>query len=157
MRWFQEASELIGSVALFVVMAVIFSSVIARQIFGFVIPDAFDFSRMFLGILVFWGIAGAVACQSLITADFLHQALGPRGQRILTAIGSLTTFVVLAILAWRLSLSVLDAYGNGIRTQDVGVPLWYFYGPATLAFLAALLFALRNIVLAFTNQSGEIE
>ena len=152
MRRLQEISELIGAIALFIVMALIFLAVIARQVFGVIIPDAFDFSRMFLGILVFWGIAGAVAWRSLITADFLYQALGRNGRRILDVTGSLLTFVVLAILCWRLWLSVVDAYGNGIRTQDIGVPLWYFYSAAALALFSALLFSARNCYLALIGR-----
>lgn len=157
MRQLRDISELIGAIALFVVMALIFSAVIARQIFGVIIPDAFDFSRMFLGVLVFWGIASAVAWRSLITADFLYQALGPAGRRVLDLLGSLTTFAILSLLCWRLWLAVVDAYGNGIRTQDIGVPLWPFYGAAALAFFAALIFAARNAYLALTGHLEDAE
>ncbi len=155
MRRLRDIAELIGSVALFVVMTVIFCAVIARQAFGIIIPDAFDFSRMFLGILVFWGIAGAVAWRSLITADFLYQALGDRGRRMLDLAGSVATFAVLALLCWRLWVQVVDAYGNGIRTQDIGVPLWYFYAAASAAFFVALLFAARNAWLALSGRRDD--
>ncbi|MBV7392646.1 TRAP transporter small permease [Mameliella sediminis] len=152
MQRLQDISETIGAVALFIVMAVIFCSVIARQVFGFIIPDAFDLSRMFLGVLVTWGIAGAVAWRSLITADFLYQALGQTGRRILDLAGSACTLVILALLSWRMVLTVIDAQGNGIRTQDTGIPLWYFYAACALALLVAAGFALRNTWLALVGE-----
>ncbi len=150
-----QFSETIGAVALFATMAVIFASVIARYFFQFIIPDAFDFSRMLLGIVIFWGIAAAVAHRSLITADFVYQAVGRTGRRVLDTIGSLVALAVIALLTWRVTLAVQDAFRNGIRTQDIGVPLWGFYGLMALAMLAALVFIGRWVWLSLSGVLPE--
>ena len=40
-----------------IVAADIFISVLLRYFFAIQIPDAYDFGRLLLGILIFWGIA----------------------------------------------------------------------------------------------------
>lgn len=157
MRRLQDISELIGALALFAVMCIVFASVISRQVFGFIIPDAYDLSRMLLGILIFWGIAGAVAWKALITADFLYFALGRRGRLILDLVAAVVTFGVMALLTWRVWVTVIDAYGNGIRTQDVGIPLWYFYAVAGAAMPVAVLFVLRNALATLRGKDDDTE
>lgn len=150
-----KVSELIGAIALFAVMMVVFSSVIARYFFAYIIPDAFDFSRMLLGVVIFWGIAAAVSHRALITADFLYQALGAGGRRLLDIVGMVVSLLVFLLLAWRVGLAVQDAFGNGIRTQDIGVPLWGFYALMAVAMLASLVFLVRWTFLALVTGLPE--
>ena len=68
------AAAFIGLVALDV-----FVSVGLRYALGWSIPDSYDFGRMLLGILIFWGIAATSYRGSHITVDLLWSALGDTG------------------------------------------------------------------------------
>ena len=69
MDFFIDTIELIAAFFVGIVAADIFISVMLRYFFSYQIPDAYDFGRLLLGILVFWGIA-APACPTT-TRDFL--------------------------------------------------------------------------------------
>ena len=54
---FIDGIELIAAAFVGIVAADIFISVLLRYFFSIQIPDAYDFGRLLLGILIFWGIA----------------------------------------------------------------------------------------------------
>src|SRR5262245_25233449 len=54
---FIDGIELIAAFFVGIVCADIFISVLLRYFFSVQIPDAYDFGRLLLGILIFWGIA----------------------------------------------------------------------------------------------------
>ena len=57
----------------------IFLSVLLRYLFCGPIPDSYDFGRLLLGILIFWGIAATSYRGGHITVDLVWAAVGPRG------------------------------------------------------------------------------
>ena len=59
----------------------IFVSVLLRKFFSTSIPDSYDFGRMLLGILIFWGIAATSYRGGHITVDLIWAAAGPRWKR----------------------------------------------------------------------------
>ena len=69
--------------ALFVgiVAANIFLAVFLRKFFDTSIPDSFDFGRMLLGILIFWGIAATSYRGNHITVDLLWTHANARWKR----------------------------------------------------------------------------
>src|SRR3954453_20733209 len=78
---FIDTIELIAAVFVGIVAADIFVSVLLRYLFAVSIPDGYDFGRMLLGILIFWGIAATSYRGTHITVDLVWSALGPRGRR----------------------------------------------------------------------------
>ena len=54
---FIDGIELIAAFFVGIVAADIFISVLLRYFFSIQIPDSYDFGRLLLGILIFWGIA----------------------------------------------------------------------------------------------------
>src|SRR3984957_14231096 len=57
MNWLIDFIELVAAAFIGIVAADIFISVMLRYFFSVQIPDAYDFGRLLLGILIFWGIA----------------------------------------------------------------------------------------------------
>lgn len=155
--WLVRLSSLIGAIALFAVMTIIFVSVTLRYFFGIIVPDAFDLSRMLLGILIFWGIALAVADNAMIKVDALYAMLGAHGKKAVAVISATVTALVIGILAWRAGAAVLDAYQNGISTNDLRLRLWPFYAVAAVALVLAVLIALRQVIETFTTPPDSEE
>lgn len=147
-------SKAIGASALFLVMAIVFVSVIARYLFGYVIPDAYDLPRMFLGILIFWGIALAVAEGTMIKVDFVYENLGPRGRRFLDFLSSVIVLIVVAVIGWRAGVAVLDSFQNGVSTSDWRLKLWPFQLLAALAMIVCIVISAR---LAWNSLFGRFE
>ena len=56
---FIDAIETTAASFLAVVTLLTFVSVLLRYFFAWAIPDSYDFTRLLLGILIFWGIAVA--------------------------------------------------------------------------------------------------
>ena len=55
----------------------IFIAVVLRKFFNTSIPDSYDFGRMLLSILIFWGIAATSYRGGHITVDLVWTAAGP--------------------------------------------------------------------------------
>ena len=75
---FIDAIEWIAAGFVGIVAANIFISVLLRNFFNYSIPDSFDFGRMLLGILIFWGIAATSYRGTHITVDLVWANVGPR-------------------------------------------------------------------------------
>jgi hypothetical protein len=82
------AAAFVGIVALD-----IFVSVLLRYFFAVSIPDSYDFGKLLLGILIFWGIAATSYRGGHITVDLLWSAVGPRGKRAIDVFATLVLLV----------------------------------------------------------------
>src|ERR1700726_4205364 len=78
---FIDFIELVAAFFVGIVAADIFISVLLRYFFSIQIPDAYDFGRLLLGILIFWGIAATSYRGTHITVDLLYASVGRRAQR----------------------------------------------------------------------------
>src|SRR5580658_9733960 len=77
---FIDGIELIAAFFAGVVALDIFTSVLLRYFFGVQIPDSYDFGRLLLGILVFWGIAATSYRGNHITVDLVYANVGDRAK-----------------------------------------------------------------------------
>src|SRR5437016_11250282 len=68
---FIDGIELVAAFFVGIVAADIFISVLLRHFFSIQIPDAYDFGRLLLGILIFWGIAATSYRGTHITVDLI--------------------------------------------------------------------------------------
>src|SRR3984885_10314816 len=92
------AAAFVGIVALD-----IFISVLLRYFFSISIPDSYDFGKLLLGILIFWGIAATSYRGSHITVDLVWSAVNARWKRIIDVFATLVLLFVVAVPTWMLS------------------------------------------------------
>jgi hypothetical protein len=71
--------EWLAAIFVGIVALNIFVNVLLRKFFSTSIPDYYDFGRMLLGILIFWGIAATSYRGGHITVDLVWTAVGKRG------------------------------------------------------------------------------
>ena len=135
-------------------MALVFTAVLLRY-FGIVVPDSYDLSRMLLGILIFWGIALAVAENSMIKVDALFSVASPRGKQLIRAFAAVVTAVILALIAWRAGDAVLDAFDSKVSTSDTRMRLWPFYAVASSALVLAVAIAVGRLITAFAMPDND--
>ncbi|MDB5883310.1 MAG: TrapT family, DctQ subunit C4-dicarboxylate transport [Ramlibacter sp.] len=123
----------------------IFAAVVLRKFFSASIPDAYDFGRMLLGILIFWGIAATSYRGGHITVDLLWTASNPRWRRIIDIFATLVLLFVVIVQTAMLFDKVRGTYVDHVLTYDLNIPTWPFYAIAWAGDVSAVvLIAIRT-------------
>nr|WP_255553729.1 TRAP transporter small permease [Maritimibacter sp. DP1N21-5] len=113
-------------------------SAIGRYGFARPLPDAFDLSRLVLGVAIAWGLASVAYHGTHIKVDLLAQAVGPRARRWLNAFAWAVLFVFTVTLTWKIWGRVMSAIGGGDATMDLRLPHWPFFLAIWVGLLAAV-------------------
>src|SRR5665647_3733838 len=92
-----DSIELVAAAFVGIVAADIFISVMLRYFFSVSIPDGYDFGRLLLGILIFWGIAATSYRGTHITVDRIWANVGPKYQRISDVFATLVLLFVVTV------------------------------------------------------------
>ena len=155
-----DTIEAIAALFVGLVAADIFISVLLRYFFSIQIPDAYDFGRLLLGILIFWGIAATSYRGTHITVDLVWANVGERYQRWIDVFATLVLLFVVTVQTYTLFDKVVSTYHANVLTFDLRLPTWPFFLVAWLGDVSAvLLIAVRTYRLIFqpelmaTNQN----
>src|SRR6195952_200713 len=136
-----------------IVAANIFLAVVLRNVFNYSIPDAFDFGRLLLGILIFWGIAATSYRGTHITVDLIGANAGPRYQRWIDVFATLVLLFVVTVQTYTLFDKVVGTYNDNVLTFDLRWPTWPFFAVAWAGDVSAvLLLAVRTYRLIFEPE-----
>ena len=147
---FIDGIELIAAFFVGLVAADTFIIVILRYFFSYSIPDSYDFGRLLLGILIFWGIAATSYRGTHITVDLLYANVGPKLQRAMDVFATLVLLFVVTVQTYTLFDKVVSTYNDNVLTFDLRLPTWPFFLMAWLGDAAAvLLIAVRTYRLVF--------
>src|SRR6266404_6190229 len=111
-----DGIELVAAVFVGLVAADIFVSVLLRYFFSVSIPDSYDFGRLLLGILIFWGIAATSYRGTHITVDLVWSAVGPKRQRAIDVFATLVLLFVVTVQTFTLFDKVRSTMADNIRT-----------------------------------------
>ena len=107
-------------------VAAAFISVMLRYLFSMSIPDSYDFGRMLLGILIFWGIAACSYRGGHITVDLVWANVGPKYQRWIDVFATLVLLFVVTVQTYTLVDKVVSTYRDNVLTFD-RLPTWRFF------------------------------
>src|ERR1043165_8146675 len=147
---FIDTIEWIAAFFVGLVAANIFLQVLLRNLFSYSIPDSFDIGRMFLGILIFWGIAATSYRGTHITVDLVWANSSPKYQRWIDIFATLVLLFVVTVQTYTLIDKVIDTRHGNIVTMDLQVPIWPFFLVSWLGDVSAvLLIAIRTWRLIF--------
>ena len=148
---FIDGIELVAAAFVGIVAADIFISVILRNVVRASIPDSYDFGRLLLGILIFWGIAATSYRGTHITVDLVWA-------NVVRAIAAPDRHVRHLGAAVRgdacrpatLFDKVVGTYHDNVLTYDLRLPTWPFFPVAWAGDVSAvLLIAVRTYRLIF--------
>ncbi|MGB6819840.1 MAG: TRAP transporter small permease, partial [Pseudolabrys sp.] len=113
-------------------------------------PDSYDFGRLMLGILIFWGIAATSYRGTHITVDLVWSNVGPRYQRMIDILATLVLLFVVTVQTYTLFDKVMTTRADNVLTFDLRLPTWPFFLIAWLGDVSAvLLIAIRTYRLIF--------
>ena len=145
-----DTIEAIAAVFVGLVAVDIFASVILRRFFSVQIPDSYDFGRMLLGILIFWGIAATSYRGTHITVDLVWAQASPRWKRAIDVFATLVLLFVVTVQTYTLFDKVASTWRDNVLTYDLGLPTWPFFALAWIGDVSAVvLIAIRTYRLIF--------
>jgi TRAP-type transport system small permease protein len=147
---FIDGIELVAAAFVGIVAADIFISVLLRDVFRVSIPDSYDFGRLLLGILIFWGIAATSYRGTHITVDLVWANVTPRYQRLIDIFATVVLLFVVTVQTATLFDKVVGTYHDHVLTFDLRLPTWPFFAVAWAGDVSAvLLIAIRTYRLIF--------
>jgi TRAP-type transport system small permease protein len=150
---FIDAIELIAAFFVGIVAVDIFISVLLRYFLSVQIPDSYDFGRLLLGILIFWGIAATSYRGTHITVDLVYANVGPKFRRFIDVFATLVLLFVVSVQTWTLFDKVVSTRADNVLTFDLRLPTWPFFLLAWLGDVSAvLLIAVRTYRLIFQPE-----
>ncbi len=145
-----DTIEAIAAVFVGLVAVDIFLSVMLRRFFSVQIPDSYDFGRLLLGILIFWGIAATSYRGTHITVDLIWAQASPRWKRAIDVFATLVLLFVVTVQTYTLFDKVRSTYNDNVLTYDLGLPTWPFFAVAWAGDVSAVvLIAIRTYRLIF--------
>ena len=147
---FIDTIEWVAAFFVGIVAADIFISVLLRNLFNVAIPDSYDFGRLLLGILIFWGIAATSYRGTHITVDLVWANVGPKYQRLIDVFATSVLLFVVTVQTYTLFDKVMTTRSDNVLTFDLRLPTWPFFMLAWLGDVSAvLLIAVRTYRLIF--------
>src|SRR5271157_1339927 len=147
---FIDGIELIAAAFVGIVAVDIFVSVLLRYFFAVSIPDSYDFGKLLLGILIFWGIAATSYRGTHITVDLVWASAGPRGKRLIDIFATLVLLFVVSVQTAMLFDKVRLTRADNVLTYDLHLPTWPFFAVAWVGDVSAVvLIAARAYRLIF--------
>ncbi len=145
-----HAIEWMAAVFVGIVALDIFVSVLLRKFFSTSIPDSYDFGRLLLGVLIFWGIAATSYRGGHITVDLVWSSAGPRMKRFIDVFATLVLLFVVTVQTIMLFDKVRLTYQDNVLTYDLNLPTWPMFLIAWLGDVCAvILIAIRTWRLVF--------
>ena len=136
---FIDGIEFVAAAFVGIVAADVFFSVLLRKLFSTSIPDSYDFGRLLLGIMIFWGIAATSYRGTHITVDLVWSSANPRWQRVIDVFATLVLLFVVTVQTYTLFDKVVGTYNDNVLTFDLRLPNWPFFLVAWIGDGAAVL------------------
>lgn len=147
---FIDSIEMLAALFVGIVAVDVFVSVLLRYFFAVSIPDSYDFGRLLLGILIFWGIGATSYRGAHITVDLVWANVGPKYQRAIDIFATLVLLFVVAVQTWTLYDKVASTRADNVLTFDLRLPTWPFFAIAWIGDVSAvILIAARTYRLIF--------
>ena len=142
---FIDTIEWIAAVFVGIVAADVFISILLRYFFNIAIPDSYDFGRLLLGILIFWGIGATSYRGTHITVDLLWANVNRAIQRAIDVFATLVLLFIVCVHTWTLYDKVAATRADHVLTFDLRLPTWPFFAVAWAGDVSAvLLIAIRT-------------
>jgi C4-dicarboxylate transporter, DctQ subunit len=140
-----RAASLTAGAALAIVMLLTVSSVLLRAI-RINVPDALDFSSLFMGVAIFWGIASTFLDDSNVRVEFVGASLGENARRAVLAVANSIAFLFIAFMAYASWGNLQTALHGGEVTPQLRIPLWPFICLAWLGLCVSAIVAFSMLM-----------
>ncbi|MCH8531990.1 MAG: TRAP transporter small permease [Saccharospirillum sp.] len=149
---FSSTIEYIAAILFAVITILLFTSAALRYTLNYPIPDAFDFSRLLLGVAILWGLASASYRDEHIRMDMVWSLLGERGKYWLNVVSGFFVLLFLILISWQMLFQVKAIYQSGDVTFETLTPMWPFYFSAWLGIASAVALGMIKYIQIIKNS-----
>ena len=132
----------VGAAALAVMMFMTFFNVAGRKLFNSPIVGAVEMTELFMGLIVFFGIAYTTYTRSHVTVEVVTSHLPSRIQEALSLLAQVISLGFMGVVSWRLWIIASETLNNNLLTQVWELPVY------PVAYLMAAGSTLMVLVLA---------
>lgn len=145
-RRFTTVVETVAALCLAAVMIIVFASSLGRYLFSSPIPDAFDLSRLFLGLSIAWGYAVLGFRGGHICVDLFAEMLPGKARQGVEILAQGVLLIFTSALVWKLFSRVSDAYASSEATFDLRLPIWPLIGGIWLGLAVAIVTTAAGLI-----------
>lgn len=144
----EAATDLLASIPMFAIMALVGAEVVARYFFRSPIAWAHDVLTMYLiPAMFFFGLPGAYRRNAHVAVDFVVRRLGRRARRVASMLGNVAGFVLFACILWFSAEHAIDSYRSAEIVPGVAAfPVWPSFAMVTLGCALILLRLLEEVI-----------
>jgi TRAP-type C4-dicarboxylate transport system permease small subunit len=135
-----------GGVITLVAIAITLVSVIGRYGFGAPVPGDYELVELVCAVGIFLFFPYAHATSSNIVVEFFTVRFPPRHKRVLDLIHDAIFTGVAALLAWRLSIGLMEKFHSGESTMLIRVPFWWSYSLAVAALILLCVVCIARVL-----------
>lgn len=151
---FSLAIDRVAALFLAAITLLVVASAIGRYGFASPIPEAFDISRLMLGVAIMWGFASLGFRGSHIKVDVLVELMSPPMRRLVDLFAWTVLLVFTVLLSWKMFDRVASAYRSGEATFDLRLPAWPFLALICVGATVAIFTALARIVIIAAGRGS---
>ncbi len=142
----------IGSGVTLILMALMsLTSIVGRALFSKPILGDYELVKMLSAVAVTMSLPFCQMIRGHIIVDFFTTALPARINKRLDIFASLVMAVAAFIFCWRITLGMIDLYGNGDSTMLLNLSTWWGYAPMVPSFFLLGCAALYTAWVDFTG------
>lgn len=135
-----------GGALMLVTIAVTLLSVIGRYGFNAPVPGDYEIVELVCAVGIFLFFPYAHATGSNIVVEFFTLGVSQRRRHAFDAVHEIIFAGVAALLAWRLSIGLVEKFHNGEATALVRVPFWWSYSLAVASMVLLSIVCLARLV-----------
>ena len=151
-----HAAAVFGIACLIGVIGIVVTDIVLRRSLGYTVIGTVDLTQLCVMAAAFWSIPYAFMRNAHVRVDLVTEKLPRRGRALLDGLAALTGFGLLALLLWMSWDQALLRWEYGDQSQDLGIPMIFYWlfllSGFLLAGIATLALALQHFAVAFAAQ-----
>lgn len=147
----------LGAVILAIMTVMTFVDVVGRYAFNSPIVGAVETTELFMGVIVYLGMAMTTQSRGHISVDLLTSNVGPQTRAILAVIADLVSAVFVYFLSWELWRVARRTLDNNLLTQIWELPVYpaaYIMAAASSVMVLVLICQLLATIGQFSRPGG---
>ena len=151
---FSLAIDRIAGLFLAGITLLVVASAVGRYGFASPIPEAFDISRLMLGVAIMWGFASVGYRGSHIKVDLFVEMMPTRLRRFVDMLAWSVLLLFTILLSWKMYDRVASAYRSGEATFDLRLPAWPFLALICAGAAVSIVTVLARIVIIAAGRGS---
>ena len=141
-----RAFNVIGVIAIGMLMLIIASDVLGRFLFNNPITGTVDYCEYVMVIAVYLAVSYCALVKGHVSVDLIVAKFSQRGQVIIDSVTGFVSLAFFSLIAWQ-SVSILfEARNRGEVSMTVGIPSWPFRAILLVGIVMLCLVLLIDLV-----------